>query len=126
MISLAFDDPLVWVLIIAAVIFLFGSSKIPQFAKALGQARKEFDNGWKGIASSVSNPPSTTAATLTPNAARSMGTSSGQVTPAVSGTLTDPVITAARNEGIDTRGKTRKQLAEELAWKISKKQPNRI
>ena len=40
---MAFDDPIVWVLIIAVVVFLFGANKIPQFAKAIGQARKEFD-----------------------------------------------------------------------------------
>jgi TatA/E family protein of Tat protein translocase len=46
---MAFDDPVVWVLIIAIVVFMFGSSKIPGLARALGQARREFDAGWKGL-----------------------------------------------------------------------------
>ena len=40
---MAFDDPLVWVLIIAVVVFLFGANKIPGLARAFGQAKKEFD-----------------------------------------------------------------------------------
>lgn len=34
------------IIIIALVIFvLFGAAAIPKFAKSLGQAKKEFDNG---------------------------------------------------------------------------------
>lgn len=44
-----FDDPIVWVLILGVVVFLFGTNKIPQFAKSLGQARKEFNEGMKQI-----------------------------------------------------------------------------
>ena len=46
---MALDDPIVWVLIAAVVIFLFGANKIPQFAKAIGQARREFDQASKEI-----------------------------------------------------------------------------
>ena len=109
-INLAFDDPIVWILILGLVVFLFGSSKIPQFAKSLGQARREFENGWRGIASemSASTEPVKTAS------------STNSVTPKVQ-QQTDPIVLAARNEGIDTRGKTRGQLAEELSWKLNKK-----
>lgn len=34
-----------WILIIGAVVMLFGASRIPQLAKSLGQARKEFKKG---------------------------------------------------------------------------------
>lgn len=33
------------VLVVAAVILLFGGSKLPQFAKALGQSKKAFKEG---------------------------------------------------------------------------------
>lgn len=94
---MAFDDPIVWILIIAVVVFLFGANKIPGLARSLGQARKEFDNGWKGESSGNNSQPTTSSATE------------------------DPLITAAQREGIDTQGKTREQIASELSWKINKK-----
>jgi TatA/E family protein of Tat protein translocase len=42
---MGFDDPVVIVLIVAVAIFLFGSGKIPQFARSLGQAKKAFQEG---------------------------------------------------------------------------------
>src|SRR5579884_810728 len=33
----------------------------------------------------------------------------------------DPLIIAAKREGIITEGKTREQIASELAWKLNKK-----
>ena len=33
------------VLVVAAIILLFGGSKLPQFAKALGQSKKAFKDG---------------------------------------------------------------------------------
>lgn len=110
---MALDDPIVWILIIAVVVFLFGSSKIPQFARALGQARKEFDQGWKGVTSPASQTPvadaGQTQPPMTPPQVNSLGAA-------------DPLVLAAQNEGIDTRGKTRDQIATELAWKLKEKQ----
>ncbi|MDG6999342.1 MAG: twin-arginine translocase TatA/TatE family subunit [Nitrososphaerota archaeon] len=109
---MALDDPVVWVLILAAVIFLFGSNKIPQFARAIGQARREFESGWKGISNEI------TSATAPPVRAAI----SPVVTPqAKELSPTDPLVVACRNEGIDTTGKTREQLSSELAWKLNKK-----
>jgi sec-independent protein translocase protein TatA len=106
---MAWDDPVVLVLIAAVVVLLFGSSKIPQFARALGSARREFDQAWRGIAqpqsSSSSNQP---AANPT-------------VSPAQAVTPEDPIITAAKNEGIPTEGKTKQQIASDLAWKLKQK-----
>ena len=45
---MGFDDPVVIVLILAAVVFLFGAGRIPAFAKSLGTARREFDKAMKG------------------------------------------------------------------------------
>lgn len=108
---MALDDPVVWVLIVAAIVFLFGSNKIPQFARAIGQARKEFESGWRGISSEIMTPSAPPAQSTTPTAAPQPK----ELPP------TDPLVVACRNEGIDTTGKTREQLSSELAWKLNKK-----
>ena len=36
---------MLWVLILAAIFLLFGGSKLPQLAKALGQSKKAFKQG---------------------------------------------------------------------------------
>jgi len=106
---MAFDDPLVWVLIIVAIIFLFGGSKIPSLAKALGEARREFDKGWRGEPPGKTNPG-------VPAATPAQATSTSSTT-----TADDPLIAAAQREGIETVGKTREQIASELSWKLNKK-----
>lgn len=103
---MALDDPVVWVLILAAIIFLFGSNKIPQFARAIGQARREFESGWKGISNEIMTATAPAAQTSVPIK---------ELSP------TDPLVLACHNEGIDTAGKTREQLSAELAWKLNKK-----
>ncbi len=124
---MAFDDPVVWVLIIAVVIFLFGSSKIPQLARSLGQARKEFETGWKGLSSEImagtGTSPSPQPVTMAPRPQPVVPqaapvTAAAQTQPVQT---VDPLLTACQNEGIDTIGKTREQLASELAWKLNKK-----
>ncbi len=107
---MAWDDPIVWVLIIAVVVFLFGASRIPQFARAIGQARKEFNDASKN--------GSTTTTNATPAPAAVVYTAPP---PLVAAQLSDPLVIAAQNEGIDVSGKTRDQIANELAWKLSKK-----
>jgi len=106
---LAWDDPVVWVLIVALVVFLFGSNKIPEFARAIGKARKEFEMGFRGI------PPGITQ-NVTDNPVQDEPSNVATAT-----TSSDPLVQAAQNEGIDTQGKTRDQIATELAWKLNKK-----
>lgn len=90
--------------------FLFGAGKIPQLAKSLGQARKEFDQASKEIR----NP--------SPQPEHPQQVVSGQATNTFQGSATtnavDPLLLAAQKEGIDTQGKTRDQIATELAWKL--------
>lgn len=109
---MALDDPVVWILIVAVVLILFGASRIPKFARALGEARKEFTKGSQGDTSPVpaAAPPPVPAPAPAP--------------PTMSQVLTpdDPLYMAAQNEGIDIRGKTKSEIATELAWKLSKKQ----
>lgn len=104
---MAFDDPVVWILIVAVIVFLFGANKIPQIARGLGQARKEFEEASKGI----TNPQS--SANPTSPAPASNSTTGAQ-------TGEDPLISAAKKEGIETQGKTREEIASELAWKLKK------
>jgi sec-independent protein translocase protein TatA len=96
---LALDDPVVIVLIAAVVILLFGASRIPQLARSLGQARREFEKGSKGE-TGPSSPIAVSNASPAPD---------------------DPLVVAAQKEGIDTQGKTKEQIASELSWKLNRK-----
>jgi sec-independent protein translocase protein TatA len=111
---MAWDDPVVWILIIAVVVFLFGANKIPQFARSIGQARREFNEAWKGSPTQgqqvTSNSPPPPPPPVYPTTLQS------------SAAAEDPIVVAARNEGIVTEGKTRQQIASELAWKLKQKE----
>ena len=39
------ESPMIWIFVIAVVFLLFGGSKLPQLAKALGQSKKAFREG---------------------------------------------------------------------------------
>jgi sec-independent protein translocase protein TatA len=39
------ENPMIWILILGAVFLLFGGSKLPQLAKALGQSKRAFKEG---------------------------------------------------------------------------------
>jgi TatA/E family protein of Tat protein translocase len=52
---MAWDDPVVWILIIGLGILLFGSNKIPELARSLGAARREFDAASKGLADTINS-----------------------------------------------------------------------
>ena len=106
---MAFDDPVVWVLIIGVAVFLFGSSKIPALARSLGQARREFDMASKGLigATGQGNEPNV--------APPSVAITHPQVV------NSDPLVVAAQNEGVNTVGKAREDIARELAWKLDQK-----
>jgi TatA/E family protein of Tat protein translocase len=41
----ALESPTIIVLVVAAIFLLFGGSKLPQLAKALGQSKKAFKEG---------------------------------------------------------------------------------
>ncbi len=40
-----FSSPQEWILVIVAVFLLFGTSRLPQLAKSIGQTRKAFKDG---------------------------------------------------------------------------------
>ena len=112
---MAWDDPVVWILLVGAVILLFGSNKIPELARSLGAARKEFDSAKKGLVSAINSEMNNVQGENTfsadanhPEVART----------SVPNPDDDPLLIAARNEGIDTRGKSRSEIASELASKV--------
>ena len=39
------ENPMIWLLIIGVIFLLFGGSKLPQLAKALGQSKRSFKEG---------------------------------------------------------------------------------
>src|SRR5436190_16059152 len=39
------ESPMIWIFIVAVIFLLFGGSKLPQLAKALGQSKKAFKDG---------------------------------------------------------------------------------
>jgi sec-independent protein translocase protein TatA len=98
---LALGDPVQWIIIgvIVVVIFLWGPQKIPDIARALGRAKKEFEDASK----EVGNVVETT--TTAPK-------------PAPEKTGDQILMETARALGIETAGKTRDQISQEI---ISKK-----
>jgi sec-independent protein translocase protein TatA len=101
---MAFGDPLQWIIIgvIVIVIFLWGPQKIPDLAKAIGRARREFDEASREVGTSISGASGATA-------------SARVVTPDISGD--QALLEAARGLGITTEGKTRAQISQEIVAK---------
>ena len=84
-------DPFQILLILGvlAVILIWGPQKIPELARSIGRARKEFDDASKGL----TNPISLSQ----PDALAS-----------------DPLTDTAHKLGINTQGKTRQEISDEI------------
>jgi sec-independent protein translocase protein TatA len=82
---------------ILLVVFLWGPQKLPELARSIGLAKKEFDKAVKESSSSL-----TTGAT-------------------VAQPTQDSLIVAAKNLGITTEGKTKDEIAKEIADKTTPK-----
>ncbi len=91
-----------WLVIVGIllVIFLWGPKKLPELARSIGLAKKEFEKSTKEIAS-ITNPTTTPTTTME--------------------TEQDPLLVAAKSLGITTEGKTKEQIAKEIADKTTKK-----
>ncbi len=97
---MALGDPIQWIIIgiIVLVIFLWGPQKIPDLAKALGRARKEFSQAAKEGEGAVSG--------------------AGSLRPAAELTGDQMLMETARKLGISTEGKTRDQVSQEIVNKV--------
>ena len=102
---MAFTDPfqLILILGIVAVLMIWGPSKIPQLAKSLGEAKREFQKG----TTDTGQPPAVTSTTTTSSYQTSYSANSD-----------DDLLKVARTLNISTEGKDRKQIAEEISWKL--------
>lgn len=85
---MAFGDPLQLILIlgVVAVLLIWGPKKIPELARSLGRARKDFHD--------ASREPT-------------LGSETGPVTG-------DELIATANKLGISTQGKSRQQISDEI------------
>jgi len=86
-----------WLIVVAIllVVFLWGPQKLPELARSIGLAKKEFEKAAKEVSSST--------------------------TAGAPETSPDPLITAAKNLGIVTEGKTKEEIAREIADRTAKK-----
>ncbi len=112
-------------LVIAAillVLFLWGPSKLPEMARAIGQAKREFDKAAKEVTSLADVKPITNPITDSINKTiTSPPTSTPEISQqAPTQPLQDPVIIAAKSLGINTLGKTKQELAIEIVAKTAK------
>jgi sec-independent protein translocase protein TatA len=82
---------------ILIVVLLWGPQKLPELARSVGLAKKEFDKAVKETSSSMT----TTTSTAQP--------------------ASDPLIVAAKNLGIATEGKTKEEIAKAIADKTTPK-----
>ncbi len=91
-------DPLELIIIgvVVVVFIVMGPKKIPEIARALGSAKKEFNAGAQGA----------------PVGAGSMVGTTGL-------TADDDLMVAARKLGISTEGKTREQISAEIVRKTA-------
>jgi len=89
-----------WLIVVGIllVVFLWGPQKLPELAKSIGLAKKEFEKAAK----EVTTPTATTATSTTE-------------------TSSDPLIIAAKSLGITTEGKTKEEIGKEIADRTAKK-----
>ena len=93
-----------WIIIgvVAIVIIMWGPAKIPQFARALGQAKGEFSKASKEFKDAANSDTPTQSATPT----------------TAIKTKDQLLLETAQKLGISTEGKTREQLSEEISVKV--------
>jgi sec-independent protein translocase protein TatA len=87
-----------WLVVVAVilVVFLWGPQKLPELARSIGLAKKEFEKTKTEISSLTSTSSTAPAAE-------------------------DPLIVAARSIGVPTEGRTREQIAKDIADKTTNK-----
>jgi len=103
-------DGFEWLIVgaIAIVVILWGPSKIPEFAKALGRAKGEFQKAQDEFNKAATETPPQMAVTdlnvpPPPPTLRSRD---------------EVLLETAKTLGINTVGKTREQISEEISLKV--------
>lgn len=102
-------DGLEWLIIgaIAIVFILWGPAKIPEFAKALGKAKGEFQKAQDEFSKAANE---TAATPMTTNF-------SAPPPPPPMKSRDQVLLDTAKSLGISTQGKTREQISEEISFK---------
>ncbi len=99
---------------IVLVLFLWGPQKIPELARMVAQARKEFDSAsreFQKLSTSIQNG---TNPLLTPTTPPPQAAPAPALPPSPTKTGDQLLIEAARRLGISTVGKTREEIQEEI------------
>jgi sec-independent protein translocase protein TatA len=83
---------------VLAVIFLWGPNKIPELARSIGQARREFEKAQKELTTLPSEDRPATPTAPAPD---------------------DALVSTAKKLGIATEGKTRDEISKEIIQKAT-------
>ena len=89
-----FDSPIEWAIIVLVILVLFGTKKLPEFARNIGRATGEFSRGKMDVERELR-----AAAASTPSSTKN-------------------VADAAKALGIDTTNKDNATLKNEIAEKL--------
>jgi sec-independent protein translocase protein TatA len=97
-----------WIIVagVLIVFFLWGPNKIPDLARAIGQAKREFDTASKELTNPLASGPASGPAWT-----------SAPTQPMTS--ADDALITTAKKLGITTEGKNRDEISNEILQKAS-------
>ena len=109
-------------LILAIVLLLFGPKKLPELAKSMGDAIRQYKTATEGGGGLI--PGSSTPGTSTQGAPK---TAYPAIEPPVQpispqAKSAEVLLDTAKNLGIKTEGKTMDQISEEIAEKAGQKQ----
>ncbi len=104
---MAFVGPWEIALVLVIVLILFGPKKLPELAKGLGDAIRQYKQASEGVGGLI---PGTPAQALPQTPVATVQSRSG-----------DLLIQTAKNLGIQTEGKTMDQISKEIVEISSKK-----
>jgi Sec-independent protein secretion pathway components len=103
------------------LILVLGPSKLPQFARAIGEAFREFRKASSAISEENIRESIKKEIQGEQSRVQDVQQPSIQTQTAVEVDTSNAIVAAAIKEGIDVRGKTIDQIAEELAKKLREK-----